>query len=249
MAIALTFIILVLTAPFAGSFLGVLIRRLPGERPVVLARSACETCGTTLGPAELIPFLSHWRQKGCCRTCGVAIDPFHWQVELAATAVAGLSVVLGTLLQRDEADILIGAGLGWLLLALAWIDWRQFRLPDVLTLSLLLLGLARIFMMEPERLGEHALAAAIGYIGFRAIGFAYRLWRGVEGLGHGDAKLVAASGAWLGLYGLPDTIALASVSTLLAVLLLAPRPLTRDLVVPFGPGLCLAFWLCYWLRP
>src|SRR6185436_7482720 len=90
-------------APFAGSFLGVVVRRLPAGRPVALARSACDSCAAPLGVAELVPLISYILRRGRCRACGAPIGWFHPAVELAALAVAAwaLSVDGGARLWAD----------------------------------------------------------------------------------------------------------------------------------------------------
>ncbi|MBS0562808.1 MAG: prepilin peptidase, partial [Proteobacteria bacterium] len=77
-----------LAAPFVGSFLGVLIRRLPAGRPVVLGRSACDACGRTLSAADLVPLVSYLALGGRCRTCRAPIGPALPAIELAALGIA-----------------------------------------------------------------------------------------------------------------------------------------------------------------
>ncbi len=125
-------------APFAGSFLGVLIRRLPEGRPIAFARSSCDTCGATLSVPELVPLASYVRQGGRCRRCGEAIGSFHPAIELAATGVAAWVILADT----DPTRLWVDCLLGWVLLALSWIDWQCMRLPDALTLPLLLVWAA-----------------------------------------------------------------------------------------------------------
>src|SRR5580658_7944446 len=81
-------LILVLAAPFIGSFLAVLVLRLPANRPVLRGRSACDHCGAKLGPLDLIPLASWLWLRGRCRTCQAAIDPIHPLMEIAAVLVA-----------------------------------------------------------------------------------------------------------------------------------------------------------------
>ncbi len=135
--------------------------------------------------------------------------------------------------------------LGWGLLPLAWIDIRHFRLPDVLTLPLLLLGLGGTHLLEPWLLTDHAIAAIAGYAALRLIGWAYAAWRGQEGLGQGDAKLLAVGGAWVGIEGLSWVVLLAALAGIAWAGLLAARgaPLTARTRLPFGPFLALGIWL------
>jgi leader peptidase (prepilin peptidase)/N-methyltransferase len=237
--------IVLVVAPFIGSFLGVLVRRLPEGRPVAFARSSCEACGGTLTVPELLPLASYLWQRGRCRRCGEAIDPFHPIIELAAFTVALWAVLAETEPARLWADCL----LGWTLLALGWIDFRSMRLPDVLTLPLLLAGLVVTAVAQPEALTEHAAGAAAGYLGLRAVAWCYHLLRGREGLGEGDAKLLGAAGAWLGAAWLPYVVLLAALLGLAAAawLALRGRNIRADTALPFGPCLASGFWLL-WLH-
>ncbi|MBV9153097.1 MAG: prepilin peptidase, partial [Alphaproteobacteria bacterium] len=83
---------LLVLAPFIGSFLGVLIRRVPEGRPIVAARSACEWCGAVLTARDLVPLISWLLLRGRCRRCGVPIGWFYPGIELAAFAVAAVAV-------------------------------------------------------------------------------------------------------------------------------------------------------------
>jgi leader peptidase (prepilin peptidase)/N-methyltransferase len=233
-----------LAAPFVGSLLGVLIRRLPAGRPVAWARSACESCGHPLGPTELVPLLSYLAQRGRCRHCGARIAPFHFAIELAAVAVALSAVGCG----ESGAYLWAGCGLGWTLLALAWIDAAHLALPDVLTLPLLLAGLLATGLLAPEALGEHALGAGLGWLALWAVAAGYRLARRREGLGQGDAKLLAAGGAWLGWQALPWVLLLAALLGLAWGIgqRLRGYRLTGTTVLAFGPWLAAATWL-FWL--
>jgi leader peptidase (prepilin peptidase)/N-methyltransferase len=230
-----------LAAPFIGSFLGVLIIRLPSRAPVALARSACAHCGTRLGALDLVPLVSCAAFRGRCRYCRAPIGLFYPAVELAATAVALWAV----LVDPDTGRVWANCGLGWTLLALAWIDWIDFLLPDVLTLPLILAGLASTLTFDPEALTDHCLAVILAYLSFRGLAAVYRRLRGRDGLGGGDAKLIASAGAWCGLAALPLVVLGSALLGLLAALGLAltGRSMTSTTRIPFGPCIALAFWL------
>lgn len=234
----------VLAAPFAGSVAGVLIRRMPRETPDLWGRSACEACGHTLSPLELVPLVSFALQRGRCRACGARIAPAHLAAELAATAIAATAALLGI----DGITLWEGCALGWTLLTLAWLDWENFWLPDVLTLPLILAGLGVAWLDAPWEIGGHALGAIIGYAGFRALGLLYRLIRGRDGLGEGDAKLLAAGGAWLGWQALAHTLLLAALLGIGLALLARWRgaALQAATPLPFGSALAAAIW-ALWL--
>lgn len=230
----------VFLAPFVGSFLGVLIRRLPVGEPIVVSRSRCDACGVCLGPRDLVPLLSFALSRGRCRHCGAAIAAFHPAIELAATAVA-LSVVPFACGLAAWAWCV----LGWGLLALAWIDWECLILPDVLTLPLIVGGIAMGGIDPSLGYGERSLGALIGWACFSLLAWVYRAFRRREGLGGGDAKLLAVAGSWLGPTSLPDVVVIAAVSALVWTLgrSVAARRKVSDEPISFGPFLALGIWM------
>lgn len=235
-------------APFVGSFLGTLIERLPKGSPVVVGRSACPHCGTRLRAADMMPLLSWLAARGRCRYCGHRLGIFYPLIELASVAVALAAIlVLG-----DAGAWLIGTTLvlGWVLLALSWIDHRHLVLPDVLTLPLIPGGLLVAWMVSPESLPHHVLGAALGYAALIAVAALYHRARGRAGLGAGDAKLFAAAGAWLSWEALPSVLLIGGILGLvLALAGSTGRRLAADTAVPFGPALAGAFWLVWLLGP
>lgn len=236
---------LVILAPFVGSFLGVLARRLPRGESIVRPRSHCESCGATLKPAELIPIASFLWTRGACRHCRAPIARDHLAIELAATLVP--AVALAALPWAGWAPLVAASVLGWTLLALAAIDLRHWILPDILTLPLLLAGLAATAWLNPDALADHAAAAAIGGGGLALLAVTYRRLRGRDGLGYGDVKLLAAGGAWDGIAALPTILVTAAVAGLLLALLRHGPRLARTSAIPFGPPLCLAIWAAFLL--
>src|SRR5262249_54072479 len=177
-------------APFVGSFLGVVITRLPEGRPVIWGRSACKACGGTLAARDLVPLLSWLLLRGRCRRCGHALGWFYPAVGLAAFAVAAIAGAVNGAIQGW-----LDFPFGWWLLAPGWIDLRRFLQPDALTLPLLVVGLVTAAVTDPGHLADHAAAALLGYLVMRIIAELYMRLRGREGLGQGDAKLLAAAGA------------------------------------------------------
>ncbi len=230
----------VIAAPFVGSLLGVLIRRLPAGQPVVMARSCCEACGISLGARDLVPLLSYAASRGRCRRCGAGIAPFHWHVELAAMLVPLSAALAGV----DGAGLWAVSGAGWLLLALAWIDAEWMILPDALTLPMLLGGLAAVWWLDPAALADHAIAAGIGWLALWSLAAIYRRLRGRDGLGEGDAKLLGALGAWVGLSGLADVLLGAALTGLAwaGLMRLRGRAMSATTALPFGPFLAAAGW-------
>lgn len=237
---------LLLFAPFVGSFLALVVDRLPEGRGVISGRSRCDACARPLGPRDLVPVVSWLARRGRCR-CGQARLPaFYPLVELAA-----LGVVLWAMIELDGWLLLVTCLLGWTLLTLALIDGRHLILPDELTLPLIPLGLATVGALDPSRLAWHILAAAAGYGLLLGLADLYRRLRQREGLGQGDAKLLAAGGAWVGPFGLPSVILLAALAGLVWVLVqrLAGRTIGPATELPFGPHLALGIWLVWLYGP
>lgn len=186
--------------------------------------------------------MSWLASRGRCRQCGARISPAYPLTELGA---AGIGAAAALLVSRPVAAGIV-ALVGWWLLVLALIDLRTFRLPDALTLPLLVAGLALAAVRLPPGLIlpdplDALVGAAAGFLVLAGIRWLYARTRGVEGLGLGDAKLAAAAGAWLGWAALPWLLLFAA-STALVVALIVHRRLRGDLAVPFGPALALAFW-------
>lgn len=232
--------IVLVAAPVIGSWLGVLIRRWPQGRPVAVARSACEQCGHTLGPLDLVPLASFMLLRGRCRYCAAPIGWFHPLIELAALTIAAVA------LWADGSgwQVWIDAALGWALLTASWIDFETFRLPDVITLPLILAGLAVTWFAQQSPPFEHAAAAALGYGCFRLLDIIYLALRRRHGLGQGDAKLLAASGAWLGLGALPYIVMTAGLIGISIAILAGQKGGRRgEQRIAFGPPLALAFFV------
>lgn len=220
----------------AGSFLATLVVRWPEGRSLG-GRSACDECGRTLRAAELVPLASMIALRGSCRSCGARIDPAHGGVELAcliAGAAAGWSApgIAGS----------AGAVFGWLLIALAMLDWRAFWLPDRLVAPLAVLGLAGgLIGLEPI-LADRLIGGAAGFLLLWIVAFTYRRWRGREGLGGGDPKLFGAIGLWLGWQLLPAVLMVAGLIGLGIVAFRAAtgRAMARTDALPLGTLLAAA---------
>ncbi len=231
---------------FIGSFLATLVLRLPKGEPVALARSACPSCGRKLGPLELVPIASWLVQAGRCRGCKAPVSVFYPLMEIATAALA-----LWAGFVAGGAALIFSCALGWILLTLALIDVRVFRLPDVLTLPLTALGLAAGWILDREHFFAHVLGAAAGFAAFALLALVYRQVRGRSGLGLGDAKLLGAAGAWVGIAGLPSVVLIASLTALLVVLgmQIAKRPLSADRAIPFGAYLAVGTWMVWLYAP
>jgi leader peptidase (prepilin peptidase)/N-methyltransferase len=236
----------VAAAPIVGSFLGVLVTRFEAPASIVLGRSRCDSCGAPLSPLELVPVVSWLALRGRCRRCGHRIGVFYPAIELAAVAVAvwAATVFSGGLLW-------VSCVLGWALLALAVIDHRHFLLPDFITLPLIPFGLVATWSAEPPTAPDHIIGAAVGFGFVVVLREVYRRLRGREGMGLGDGKLLAASGAFVSWQGLPSVILIASLTALAVALLNSLRGGNIALGdrMAFGTFLCLATWIVWLYGP
>ncbi len=124
------------------------------------------------------------------------------------------------------------------LLWLSVIDWQTYRLPNRLTKPLIFFGLIYNFNLSLD-VYPYLLGAVLGYAIFWVVETAYRLIRKQDGLGRGDAKLLAVGGAWCGAMALPFIILIAS-GTALAYVLMQPSETRANLKLPFGPFLAAA---------
>lgn len=228
-----------------GSFIATLVLRWPAGRSV-LGRSHCDGCGRTLGGLDLMPLFSAMIFRGRCRTCGGAIDPFHARVEFGSALIGAmaLSILPGT-------AGWLWALFGWLLLPLALLDARHFWLPDRLNALLAVAGLLLAGPMLETSLADRWIGAVVGGGLLALVAWAYRRSRGIEGMGGGDPKLVAAIGAWLGWQALPLMLLFASLGGILWALVAqakGDRPL-GERQVPFGVFACTAAFVAVPIWP
>jgi leader peptidase (prepilin peptidase)/N-methyltransferase len=210
-----------------GSFLNVCIVRLPKEESVVAPRSHCPNCGHAIAWYENIPLLSFLALRGKCRGCGTPISWLYFTIEL----ITGFIFWAMAILFGPSIEFLKYSVFGALMLALVVIDLRDRILPDELTRTGFVLGVGFSLLSNvgdgtaqwmTHSLGhwpapmvsvlDSLLGAAAGAGALWLVREAYFLWRGVEGMGFGDLKLMAAAGAFLGIKVTLLTILLGSFS-------------------------------------
>ncbi|HIJ21957.1 MAG: prepilin peptidase [Gammaproteobacteria bacterium] len=262
-----------LLGAIAGSFLSMLVYRLPlimrqqwhaeccqllstpeekadNTLSLSLPRSFCPHCRHPLRLIDNIPITGYLLNGGKCHFCASPIGWRYISVELLGIAIA----VIAALHWGPSLHALAAMLFGWILIALLFIDLEHQLLPDPLTLSLLWSGLLLNQSTALFTSPSNALWGTVaGYLILWLIYHLHKLLTGREGMGHGDFKLLAALGAWCGATLLPQIILLASLSALaiaLPLLLIQRiRSKSRDntsvttTAIPFGPYLALGGWL------
>jgi len=232
-----------------GSFLNVVIYRVPRNESVVSPRSACPTCGTQIEDRDNIPVLSWLVLKGKCRTCRCPISVRYPLVELATAALfAGTAARMG-FHWEVPAFLLLAAGL----LALALIDLEHLLLPKKIVYPLLigvtaLLVLAAATTDQWHKLLIAGISAAAWFVVFFALNFASpRL------LGFGDVRLAPILGlalGWLGVrYVLLGFFAANLIGAVISLGLLATKRISRDQQIPYGVFLALGTTLAVFAGP
>lgn len=209
-----------------GSFLNVVIYRLPRGESVAFPGSHCPSCGAPIRAVDNVPILGWLLLGGKARCCKVAISPRYPLVELLGGLLGGALIQIAVLtLPPDtplwQAALLFCAelALGLGLIAAAFIDLSHMYLPDSITLGGAALGLLSV-PLRPGATGSDALlGAAVGFgVVWLPFDLLHRLLRGKPGMGLGDAKLVMLAGAWFGWQGALFTLLSGAVQATLVVL-------------------------------
>ncbi|HOS12230.1 MAG: prepilin peptidase [Acidobacteriota bacterium] len=224
-----------------GSFLNVVIHRVPRRMSLLRPPSSCPSCGARIKPYENIPVLSYLILRGKCRRCRAPISLRYPAVELLTPVLlAVLYVRAGGFTLSFFASALFTSGL----IALAFIDARHQILPDALTFPGIVLGFAYAFFRDDLTPGGALLGAAAGG-GFLLLvyGF-YRLIRKREGLGFGDVTFMLMIGAFLGWEKTLLTLILASFAgAIFGLLLMKLQGRDMKFALPFGSFLAPAAYV------
>jgi leader peptidase (prepilin peptidase)/N-methyltransferase len=251
-----------------GSFLNVVIHRLPrmmergwreecaelagtpvapapeGRYNLLVPRSACPGCGHRISSLENVPVVSWLALRGKCSACSKPIAARYPIVEL----LGGLIAAYAAWRYGPTLAALGAMGFGWALLALTAIDLDTQLLPDDITLPLLWAGLLVNLAGTFTPLRSALIGAVAGYLSLWLVYWGFKLATGKEGMGYGDFKLLAAIGAWLGWQKLPMVILLSSVvRAAVGIALIVFARHGREKPIPFGPYLAIAgFVALFW---
>jgi leader peptidase (prepilin peptidase)/N-methyltransferase len=255
-----------------GSFLNVVIHRLPimmerdwreqceelaqtqpeqelpqGHFDLVVPRSRCPACGTTIKAWQNIPVISYLLLGGKCAKCGESISARYPLVELATAILAATCAWrFGVGWEAVMAVVMTLA-----LVPIAMIDAETQLIPDSIVLPLMWVGLGMSLfspMAGADTLfisSQDAIVGAMaGYLSLWTVYQLFKLVTGKEGMGYGDFKLLAALGAWLGWQQLPLIILMSAVvGAVVGILLMALRKHERSVPIPYGPFLAAAGWI------
>jgi leader peptidase (prepilin peptidase)/N-methyltransferase len=196
-----------------GSFLNVVIHRVPREESIVFPNSRCPSCGTAIRPYDNIPVLSFLVLRGRCRACGVSISPRYPAIEGLTALLFGLVFLHDGLTLALPFDLVFVAAL----VALVFIDAEHMILPDVITLpgfafalvaravvpnvyglAFLSEGLLEGWPVWAVSVAGALFGAAVGGGSLWLMGWLWERLRGVEAMGLGDVKMLFMVGAYLG---------------------------------------------------
>lgn len=248
-----------------GSFLNVVIYRVPEmmrrewrkdcleylEQPaepgqetfnLVLPRSRCGQCGHQITALENIPLISYLLLKGKCSSCHTQISIQYPLVELFTGIISFWTAwYFGVTIETAFALIL-----SWSLIAASGIDLGHKLLPDNIVLPLLWLGILLSYFDIFVDLESSVIGAMAGYMSLWSVYIVFKLLTGKEGMGHGDFKLLAMLGAWMG-WKLLFVIILTSsiVGAIVGISMILLKKTSRGTQIPFGPYLAAAGWLAF----
>ncbi len=228
-----------------GSFLNVVIYRLPLGKSVVRPRSSCPGCERMIPWYENIPLFSYLFLRGRCRGCGMRISAGYPAVELTGMILAIVAV------RRFGfgVDALFAFAFLMALLAITFIDWRHRIIPDEISLTFIVLGIAWSVFNPKLTLLSSALGAFAGGGGLWLTGAVYRSIRRTDGMGGGDVKLMAMIGAFLGVSLVLPVIIIASFFGSLYGVYLLRKGGRGKTAVAFGSFLAPAGGVCILLGP
>lgn len=225
-----------------GSFLNVVIYRVPRRLSIVKPRSACPACATPIAWYDNLPIVSWIVLGGRCRSCRAGISFRYPLVEAAGGVLAALGVALYGLGPVTVEVVLFA----WLSLALALIDLEHQILPDVMTYPAIVFGLVFSWFGGVTFFIDSVAGAVVGAALPAAVIVFYRWLRGIDGMGWGDVKYLAAIGAVVGLHGcLMVLVAAAVLGALVGGALIVTGRGSGRTALPFGTFLAAAviLWL------
>ncbi len=228
-----------------GSFVNVVVHRLPRGESILSPASHCPACGAPVEAFDNIPVLSWILLGGRCRTCRAPIALRYPALELSN----GLLWALAFSRAREWPDFASGAFLASACLALLAIDLEFQILPDRITLTGFFVGVVLSFVSKTRSPASALLGAAVGSGGLFLIAFAYEKLVGHEGMGLGDVKMLGMIGAFLEPAGVLIAVLLAALAgSVVGLTLIALGSGDRKMRLPFGVFLALGAIASFFFR-
>jgi prepilin signal peptidase PulO-like enzyme (type II secretory pathway) len=225
-----------------GSFVNVVILRLPEGKDIALARSACRTCSRQLSWYENIPVVSYIFLRGKCRTCESRISLQYPTVEILHGLFAYLT--LADWYNYSSLELLSGFSqfiLTAILIAHFWIDLKHQLLMDKLNIALLVPVVTLIVVHD--RYIDALAGGAFGFLVPLAVTWLFYKISGKIGLGGGDIKLFGIVGLMFGIQGVMlNLFTSCLVGSVLTLILIASKQVRRDQYIPFGPYIILVIF-------
>jgi leader peptidase (prepilin peptidase)/N-methyltransferase len=231
MSSTLEIALIALLGAILGSFLNVVIHRLPRGESLASPGSRCPSCGTPIAPYDNVPVLSWLLLRGRCRHCGAPISPRYPAVELLTAATFAAAVAV----RGFDDNLLLELPFVACLIALAGIDLDHKLLPNKIVYPMAAYGLVATAIVDTDDLVEHLIAGAGGFLFLFIALVAYP-----RGMGMGDVKLAGAMGLYLGLSIVPAMLTAFLTGSLVGLGMMAREGVqARKKAVPFGVFLAL----------
>ncbi|HAU68576.1 MAG TPA: prepilin peptidase [Gammaproteobacteria bacterium] len=211
----------------------------PAPAGLVFPASHCMSCKTALKPWHNIPVISFLILRARCATCKTPISWRYPLVELL-TAILSAVVIHHFGLSWQGGAVLL---LTWALIALSFIDLDHQLLPDDIVLPMMWMGLGLSLVPLFASPSDAIFGTIFGYLAFWSVFHIFKILTGKQGMGHGDFKLMAVFGAWIGWQYLPQIILISTLlGSIVGISLMLFKKARGEMAIPFGPYIAIAGW-------
>ncbi|MDA8532709.1 prepilin peptidase [Candidatus Pelagibacter bacterium] len=220
-----------------GSFANVCIYRLPKNKQIVSGRSFCPKCKKKINWYDNLPLISFIILNSKCRNCKRVISSRYFIVEL----ITGISFLLIYLNFKNPYTIIFLSILSLILIMIFFIDLENFIIPDSLNFTIIGLALLKNFLPNfgtslIHEINQSIIGGMVGYLSIWLIIYLYKTFKKIDGMGFGDAKLMAGIGLLFGWQSIPFILFVSSILGLIFVVpSLIKKQKTMRTEIPFGP--------------
>ena len=225
-----------------GSFANVCIYRLPKNKQIISGRSFCPKCKKKISWYDNLPLISYINLNSKCRKCDKSISPRYFIVEL----ITGITFLFIYLNFQNPLTIIFLSILSLILIIIFFIDLENFIIPDSLNFTIMGLALLKNFLPNfntslIHEINQSIIGGMVGYLSIWLIIFLYKTIKKIDGMGLGDAKLMAAIGFLFGWQSVPFVLFVSSILGLIFVIpSLIKKQKNMRTEIPFGPFIILA---------